>query len=92
MYPGIELAVPTELTRCSRVASAAVVAAFGRSLGCAPGKHEFNLHTTEPLKAEAILAAHGEDDASFATMGRGYPHGFVDVDVGHWKELTGEEA
>ncbi len=88
----IELAVPMELTSRSHVAGEAVIAAFGRSLGCIPGKHAFDLYTSEPLKAEAILAVHSKGDASFVTMGRGYPQGFVDVDVGRWKELTGEET
>lgn len=87
----IELAVPMDLTNRSHVAGEAVIATFGRSLGCIPGKHAFDLYTTEPLKAEAILAVHSKGDATFVTMGRGYPQAFVDVDIGHWKELTGEE-
>lgn len=88
----IELAVPMKFTSRSQLAGEAVVAAFGRSLGCVPGKHAFDLGATEPLTAQAILAVHSKDDASFATMGRGYPRGFVDVDVGRRKELTGEET
>jgi hypothetical protein len=87
----VELAVPMGLTRDSYWAGVAVVATFGRSLGCIPDKHAFSLYTIAPLPHDAIIEVHREGEASFATMGRGYPARFVDVAIGRWKELTGEE-
>jgi hypothetical protein len=51
----------------------------------------FALSVKEALSPEAILAVHSEGDASFAEVGRSYPDGFIDVNVGYWKELTGED-
>ena len=69
----------------------AVVATFGRSLGCIPSKHDFDLYVSAPLASASVLAVHAEGDASFDAMGRGYPEGYVDVGPGHWKEVTGED-
>jgi hypothetical protein len=44
-----------------------------------------------PLPATAVLAVHTEGDPSFGGMGRSYPAGYVDVSIGRWKELTGED-
>ncbi len=88
----IELAVPLELTRQSYWAAAAVLATFGRSLGCATNKHDFDLYVTAPLRSDAILAVHTEGDASFHGIGQSYPEGYVDVHIGYWKELTGEDG
>lgn len=79
------------ITRHSHSAARAVVAAYGRALGCIPSAHRFDLFVTAPLGSDAIIAVHTEGDASFHAMGRSYPEGFVNVDVGHWKELTGED-
>lgn len=87
----IEIAVPLDATRHALVASEAVVATFGRSLGAIPDKSAFDLYVQTPLPASAVLAVHTEDEATFAAMGRTYPAGFIDVDAGRWKELTGED-
>jgi hypothetical protein len=87
----VELGVPMALTRHSYQAGVAIVATFGRSLSCIPSKHAFDLYAIAPLGPEAVLAVHTEGDANYAAMGRSYPDGFIDVDVGRWKELTGEE-
>lgn len=87
----IEVAVPICATRHSYSAGIAVVATFARLHGSVPSKHAFDLYTRQPLPATAVLAVHTEGDASFVEMGRRYPAGFVDVDIGHWKEFTGEE-
>jgi hypothetical protein len=88
----IELAVPLALTRQSYWAGQAAVATFGRSLGCAPSKHCFDLYVTAPLGPDSVLRIHSEGDSSFHAIGVGYPEGYVDVDLNHWKELTGEEG
>lgn len=87
----IEIAVPLDATRQTPKASEAMVATFGRSLGAIPDKSTFDLYVKTPLPASTVLAVHTEDEATFAAMGRTYPAGFVDVDVGRWKELTGED-
>jgi len=85
-----EIAVPLEATRHSHAASKAVVATFGRARGAIPEKSVFDLYLKASIPATAVLALHTEGDAAFTAMGRTYPAGFVDVDVGRWKELTGE--
>ncbi len=87
----VELAVPLALTGHASAAARAVVAAFGRRLGCSPAAHEFDLYVAAPLGPESVLFVHVEGDASFEAVGRTYPHGYVDVSIGHWKELTGED-
>ncbi|RVJ59511.1 hypothetical protein CN166_12550 [Sinorhizobium medicae] len=86
-----EIAVPLEATRHSHAASKAVVATFGRARGAIPEKSVFDLYLKASLPASAVFALHTEGDAAFIAMGRTYPADFVDVDVGRWKELTGEE-
>jgi len=87
----IEIVVPVMHTNQSYWAAEAVVATFGRSLGCATSKHDFDLYVTAPLRSGAILAVHTEGDASFRRLGRSCPEGYVDVNIGYWKELTGED-
>jgi hypothetical protein len=69
----------------------AIVATFARSRGSVAAKHSFDLCVEQSLPPTAVLALHTEGDAPFVEMGRGYPVGFVDVAIGYWKELTGEE-
>lgn len=45
----VELAVPLAQTRHSYWAAQAVVATFGRALGCVPSKHAFDLYVTTAL-------------------------------------------
>jgi hypothetical protein len=87
----VEVAVPLVVTPRSYPAAEAVIATFGRSKGCIPSAHSFDLWVTAPLGPDAIIGVHTEGEASFHAMGRSYPDGFVDVDIGHWKELTGED-
>jgi hypothetical protein len=87
----VELAVPLAQTRHAHSAGEAVLATFGRSRGSIPSKHAFDLYAKSPLPASAILAVHTEPDPTFAAMGVTFPVGFVDVDIGRWKELTGED-
>jgi hypothetical protein len=83
----IELAVPLALTKHSYSAAQAIVATFGRKLGCVPSKNAFDLYVTTPLGPNAILQVHNEGDPSFHAMGIKYPEGYVDVDLGHWNEI-----
>jgi hypothetical protein len=87
----VEVAVPLAQTRHTHSAGEAVIATYGRSLGCIPSKHAFDLYVTSPLPGSAIRAIHTEPDSAFAAMGVTFPAGFVDVDLGRWKELTGED-
>ncbi|GGJ25287.1 hypothetical protein [Neoroseomonas lacus] len=87
----IEVAVPLGQTRHKRSAATAVIAAFGRSIGCIPEKGDFDLYVAAALPPDAILAIHTEGEPTFAEMGQKYPPGFVDVGIGRWKELTGED-
>ncbi|WP_157083425.1 hypothetical protein [Bradyrhizobium manausense] len=87
----LELAVPLSLTNHSHAAGKAVVATYGRIRGCIPDKSAFDLYAQQRLQPDAILAVHSETDPSFTQIGRGYPTDFVDVDIGRWKELTGED-
>jgi hypothetical protein len=83
----VELAVPLALTQHSYSAAQAVVATFGRTLGCVPSKHAFDLCVTTPLSPDSVLQVHSEGDPSFHAMGVKYPEGYVDVDLGHWEEI-----
>lgn len=87
----LEFAVPVSATNHSYAAGKAVVATFGRSRGGIPDKHAFDLYTREPLTPEAILGVYSEGEPNFIQMGQGYPAGFVDVSIGRWKELTGQD-
>jgi hypothetical protein len=87
----LEVAVPLSATRHSFSAGKAVLATFARSRGCIPEKQAFDLYAKDPLPPSAILAVHTEDDRSFLEMGESYPAGYVDVGIGRWKELTGED-
>lgn len=87
----IEIAAPLEKTRHSHSAATAAVATFGRTAGAIPEKSDFDLYVNAPLEPGSVLAVHTEGDANFAAIGKSYPPGYVDVDTGRWKELTGED-
>lgn len=87
----VELAVPLASTPHAYRAAKAVIASFGRSIGAIPDKHAFDLYAHQALAADAILCVHSEGGDAFAKMGQGYPAGFVDLSIGRWKELTGED-
>lgn len=87
----VELAVPIALTCHAYSASEAVIATFGRGLGCIPSKMAFDLYVTAPLPGSAVLDIHADPDPRFSAMGVAYPPGFVDIDIGRWKELTGKD-
>lgn len=87
----IEVAVPLSLTKHSYDAGRAVVATFARSRGSIPSKFAFDLYVETALPTTAVITVHTNGDAAFESMGRDYPAGFVDVDVGRWKQLTGDE-
>jgi hypothetical protein len=86
----IELAVPVISADCAFSAARAVIATFARLRGGTPDKLSFDLRVMSPLPPLAVLAVHTEGEPAFEGMGRSYPAGFVDVAIGRWKELTGE--
>ena len=87
----IELAVPMTLTLHSYCAAKAVTAAFARTLGCVTSSNAIDLYVTQPLGPDSILRVHGDADPSFQSLGLDYPEGYIDVSIGYWKELTGED-
>jgi hypothetical protein len=87
----IEVAVPLSATKHSYDAAKAVVATFARSHGAIPTKFAFDLYVEKALPATAVLSIHTKGDGVFESIGRDYPERFDDVDVGRWRELTGEE-
>lgn len=87
----IEAAVPLTATKHAYSAGKAVIATFARSRGAIPEKSAFDLYVRQALPATAVMAVHTAGAASFNALGHSYPKGYVDVNVGRWKELTGEE-
>ena len=87
----VELAAPLRHTLHAYSAAEAVVATFARSKGAIPAKQDFDLYIDTPLPGAAVLAVHSEGEAAFADVGRTHPAGYVDVGVGRWKELTGDD-
>jgi hypothetical protein len=82
----LEIAMPLVHSRHGYSAAEAVVATFGRTPGCRPDKHAFDLYTYQPLGPAHILGVHSEGEPNFGAMARGYPAGFVDVNLGRWDE------
>lgn len=82
----LEIVMPLVHSRHGYSAAEAVVATYGRLLGCRPEIHAFDLYTHLPLGPEHVLAVHSEGEPNFRVMARGYPAGFVDVNLGLWDE------
>lgn len=82
----LEIAIPLIHSRHAFSAAEAVLATYGRTLGCRPDKHAFDLYTHQPLGPGHILAVHSEDESNFSAIARGYPVGFLDVNLGRWDE------
>lgn len=78
----LEITVPLVHSRHSYSAAEAVVSTFGRTLGCRPDKHAFDLYTYRPLGPAHILCVHSEGELNFIAMARGYPAGFVNMNLG----------
>ncbi len=76
----LEVAMPLSYSRHAFSAARAVVATYGRMLGCVPDNGGFDLYTSKPLPAQNVLAVHSEGDRIFATMARGYPKSFIEPD------------
>lgn len=77
----LEIAVPLTHSRHTFSAAEALVATYGRTLGCRPDKHTFDLYTHQPLGPSHILAVHSEGEPDFGSMARGYPRSFIDVNL-----------
>lgn len=69
----IELSVPLSITRHAYSAARAIVAYYGRSIGCEPDGADFEFYATQPLGPDAVLAIHSEGDANFIALANGYP-------------------
>ena len=82
----LEIAMPLLHSRHTYSATEAVVATYGRMLDCKPDKHAFDLYSQQPLAPAQILAVHSEGEPDFRTIARGYPVGFIDVNLGRWDE------
>lgn len=82
----LEIAMPLIHSRHGYSAAEAVVATYGRMLGCRPDKHAFDLYTHQPLGPAYILAIQSDGEPNFGAMARGYPVGFVDVNLDRWDE------
>jgi hypothetical protein len=61
-------------------------------LGCVPSKGAFDLFATAPLGPDSVLGVPSEGDTSFDAMGLSSPEGYVEIEIGYWKELTGEDG
>lgn len=77
----LEIAMPLTCSRHSYSAGEAIVATYARMLGISPDKKAFDLYTHRSLGPEHLLAVHSASEPDFALMGRGYPSGYVDVDL-----------
>lgn len=77
----LEIAMPLAHSRHCYSAAEAVIAAYGRTLGCDTNKKTFDLYTHQPLGPVHLLAVHSEGDASYSAMGRGYPDRYADVNL-----------
>lgn len=87
----LELAVPLALTSDSIRAAGAVIATKARAMGCIESSKAFDLHTTTPLPASAIIAVNSHGDPAFERVGCDYPDGFINVESTYWRDLTGED-
>jgi hypothetical protein len=76
----LEVAIPLSYSRHAFYAARAVVATYGRMLGCVPDNGGFDLYTSQPLPAQNVIVIHSDGDRSFATMARGYPASFIEPD------------
>jgi hypothetical protein len=82
----LEIAMPLVHSHHGYSAAEAVVATYGRMLGCRPDKHAFDLYSHQPLGPDHVLAVHSHGETNFGTMARGYPAGFADVNLDRWDE------
>jgi hypothetical protein len=87
----LEVAVPVDSTCHAYAAGEAVVATFARAQGAIPSKQAFDLYVREPLPGAAVQVVHTEGEPGYWSTGRGHPAAFVDIDLGRWRELTGED-
>ena len=77
----LEIAMPLLHSERTYSAAEAVVATYGRTLGCQPEKQAFDLYSQQPLSPAHILAVHSEGEPNFSAMARCYPVGFADLNL-----------
>jgi hypothetical protein len=82
----LEIATPLLHSRHTYSAAEAVVATIGRTLGCEPDEHAFDLYSEQALGPAHILAVHSGGESNFGAIARGYPVGFIDVNLVRWGE------
>lgn len=82
----LEIAMPLGHSRHGYSAAEAIVATYGRTLGCRPDKHMFDLYSHQPLGPAHILAIHTEGEPKFDALARGYPAEYIDVNLSRWDE------
>lgn len=73
----IEVAVPLAATKHAFSAAQAVVATFGRSLGCLGDQKDFDLYAETALPAAAVLRVHSSGETDFDMLGQTYPSNFI---------------
>ena len=69
----LEIAVPFTSSTHASSAGSAVVAAYGRMLGCYSDSRAFDLYAHQCLPASSVLAIHHEGVPNYDAMARGYP-------------------
>jgi len=73
----LEVAIPMDSTQHIYPAAEAVVATFGRTLGCEPSWGAIDLYSNRALGPEAVITVHTDGEPNFIILARGYPVGFV---------------
>ena len=73
----IEIALPLNATNRACAAAQAVVASFGRTLGCEPDPAAFDLYSTRNLCPATVLNILTEGDPNFERLARGHPISFI---------------
>lgn len=65
----VEIAAPLSATKHAFSAGRAVVAAFGRSIGCKIERRDFDLYVGRPLPTAAVIRVHTEGEREYKLLG-----------------------
>jgi hypothetical protein len=74
----LEIEVPFTHSDHASSAGSAVVAAYGRLLGCYADSRAFDLYAHVSLPPASLRAIHTEGEANYRAMTFGYPAGYLD--------------